>query len=69
MGQPSNLGDLVHDARNPLNRIAMSAELAKLLVEQGGSSDKVVENLNEILKACGQCSHQLNLISEYSIES
>ena len=50
---------LIHDLRNPLNSIAMTAELAKLQVQQNASSESVAESLDTIVRICRDCGRRL----------
>ncbi len=50
---------IIHDIRNPLNSIAMNAELGKLVLESGGDTTKAVCAFETILEACRTCSEQL----------
>lgn len=50
---------LLHDVRNPLNTISMSAELGKLTLERTGDIDKAAEIFASILRECRSCSDML----------
>lgn len=56
------LDQLVHDARGPLNRISMNAELIKLVLENDMPKEKAIEALNKIISNCQQCSGALQKI-------
>lgn len=56
------LNQLVHDARGPLNRISMNAELIKLVLENDMPKEKALEALNKIITNCQQCSDGLQKI-------
>jgi signal transduction histidine kinase len=58
------LNELVHDARAPLNRISMNAELIKLVLENDMPKEKALEALNKIIANCQQCSDSLQIISD-----
>lgn len=60
--QPEPLNKLVHDARAPLNRISMNAELIKLVLENDMPKEKALEALNKIISNCQQCSDSLQKI-------
>lgn len=60
--QPEPLNKLVHDARAPLNRISMNAELIKLVLENDMPKEKALEALNKIIVNCQQCSESLQQI-------
>ena len=60
--QPEPLNKLVHDARAPLNRISMNAELIKLVIENDMPKEKALEALNKIISNCQQCSESLQKI-------
>jgi len=62
--QPEPLNKLVHDARAPLNRISMNAELIKLVLENDMPKDKALAALDKIIANCQACSDSLQLISE-----
>jgi signal transduction histidine kinase len=55
-----NVDRLIHDIRNPLNGIAMNAELAKLVLQTTGDTAKALIALETILKNCHICSEQLS---------
>ena len=64
----ADVNQLVHDARNSLNRISMQAELAKMLVEQANVADraiaiKIYTALDKALVSCNECSDQLSDIT------
>jgi signal transduction histidine kinase len=54
-----DLNQLVHDARGPLNRISMQAELIKLVLENDMPIDKAIEAANKIIISCQTCSQTL----------
>jgi signal transduction histidine kinase len=58
------LRELVHDARAPLNRISMNAELIKLVLENDMPKEKALDALNKIITNCQQCSESLQLITD-----
>ncbi|MDP2634381.1 MAG: histidine kinase dimerization/phospho-acceptor domain-containing protein [Pseudoalteromonas sp.] len=58
------LRTLVHDARAPLNRISMNAELIKLILENDMPKDKALLALDKIINNCQQCSEGLQKISD-----
>lgn len=60
--QSEPLNKLVHDARAPLNRISMNAELIKLVLENDMPKEKALEALNKIISNCQQCSESLQII-------
>ncbi|WP_040522482.1 hypothetical protein [Aliiglaciecola lipolytica] len=60
----SNLRTMIHDARGPLNRISMNAELVKLVLENDMPREKAIEALNKIIVACQDCSEKLQSISD-----
>ena len=62
--QAKPLNELVHDARAPLNRISMNAELIKLVLENDTPKDKALAALDKIIANCQACSDSLQLISE-----
>lgn len=62
MSKPLN--ELVHDARAPLNRISMNAELVKLVLENDMPKDKALDAITKIISNCQQCSDSLQLISD-----
>jgi signal transduction histidine kinase len=59
-----NINTLLHDIRNPLNAIAMNAELAKLILQTNGDATKALIALETILKNCQACSEQLSLLKQ-----
>ncbi|GHE77750.1 histidine kinase [Thalassotalea profundi] len=62
----SNLNQLIHDARGPLNRISMQAEMIKLVLESGMPIDKAVDAANKIITSCQECSQTLEQLSKTS---
>lgn len=50
----------VHDARKPLNRISMQAELVKMALSGDVPADKAVEALDKIISNTKLCSNQLS---------
>ncbi|WP_158972487.1 histidine kinase [Paraglaciecola sp. L3A3] len=64
--ESTSLSQLIHDARGPLNRISMNAELIKLILENDMPKEKGIEALNKILIACQDCSQSLQNISEFN---
>ncbi|HCV02544.1 histidine kinase [Pseudoalteromonas sp. SSMSWG5] len=64
MNNDESLRKLVHDARAPLNRISMNAELVKLVLENDMPKQKALDALDKIIANCQQCSEQLQLISD-----
>jgi signal transduction histidine kinase len=59
------LNKLVHDARAPLNRISMNAELIKLVLENDMPKQQALEALDKIILNCQQCSESLQNITEH----
>jgi uncharacterized membrane protein YjjP (DUF1212 family) len=59
-----SLAQKVHDARAPLNKISMNAELVKLMIENQLPADKALEALQKIILACQECSQLLQDIAE-----
>ncbi|GEB72660.1 MULTISPECIES: histidine kinase [Pseudoalteromonas] len=62
--QTEPLNKLVHDARAPLNRISMNAELIKLVLENDMPKQKALEALDKIIANCQDCSNSLQKISD-----
>ena len=62
--QTEQLNKLVHDARAPLNRISMNAELIKLVLENDMPKEKALDALNKIITNCQQCSESLQKITD-----
>ncbi|GAC21318.1 hypothetical protein [Paraglaciecola arctica] len=54
---------LVHDARSPLNRISMNAELIKLILENDMPKEKGIQAIDKIISACQECSNTLQILS------
>ena len=61
--EDTSINKLVHDARSPLNRISMNAELIKLILENDMPQEKCFEALDKIINACQECSTTLQNIS------
>ncbi|MFK3872588.1 histidine kinase [Pseudoalteromonas rhizosphaerae] len=64
MSNNEPLNKLVHDARGPLNRISMNAELIKLVLENDMPKDKALAALDKIIINCQQCSESLQKIAD-----
>ncbi|MCF2947844.1 histidine kinase [Paraglaciecola aquimarina] len=62
------LAKQIHNARGPLNRISMNAELIKLIIENDMPKDKALVALDKIISACQECSDSLQNISEQKYE-
>lgn len=62
----ANVNQLIHDVRNPLNNISMHAELAKMLVTQGATEEKILQTLDNIIQHCQHCSTVLSEFKEKS---
>jgi signal transduction histidine kinase len=58
------LDRLVHDARGPLNAIAMNAELAQLLSRNAHSPERLQQALGVIVRECQHCSRILQEFRE-----
>ncbi|MCA9728236.1 MAG: histidine kinase dimerization/phospho-acceptor domain-containing protein [Candidatus Eisenbacteria bacterium] len=69
MGNRAEVAKLIHDLRNPINSIAMTAELAKLQVASGESADAIVENLETIVRLCRDCGVRLEVFAREGEES
>lgn len=54
-----NSNSLIHDIRNPLNTIAMNAELGKLSLQTQADITKAISIFDTILKECQVCSERL----------
>ena len=62
-GEESSVNKLVHDARSPLNRISMNAELIKLILENDMPKEKGIQAIDKIISACQECSNTLQTLS------
>ncbi|MCW8090279.1 histidine kinase dimerization/phospho-acceptor domain-containing protein [Alteromonas sp. ASW11-130] len=57
----------VHDARKPLNRISMQAELLKMAMQGEIPADKALDALDKIIASTKDCSDQLtNMVDTLS---
>ncbi|MGY0582599.1 MAG: histidine kinase [Paraglaciecola chathamensis] len=63
---PVTTNTLIHDVRNPLNRISMQAEMVKLVLENDMPKEKAIAALDKILIACQDSSAALQKLSEHS---
>lgn len=54
-----DINTAIHDIRNPLNTIAMNAELARLIIETNADPAKAIAALDAILRSCKLCSERL----------
>ncbi|MGS2719022.1 histidine kinase [Paraglaciecola aestuariivivens] len=59
-----SINQLVHDARAPLNRMSMNAELIKMILENDLPKEKGLQALDKIILACQECSDILQSISQ-----
>lgn len=59
-----SINKLIHDARSPLNRISMNAELIKLVLENDMPKEKGIEAIAKIINACQECSQTLQSLSQ-----
>lgn len=59
-----DMNELIHNARGPLNRISMQAELIKLVLENNMPPEKALEAANKIIESCQACSQSLELIAK-----
>ena len=57
--EKARIDQLVHDARGPLNAIAMNAELAQLLIRGGNNPERLQQSLTVIVNECQRCSQIL----------
>ena len=55
----SKLSVFVHDARKPLNRISMHAELVKMALNGDVAPEKAIAALDKIISSAKDCSHTL----------
>ncbi|WP_339721128.1 histidine kinase [uncultured Paraglaciecola sp.] len=62
-GEDKSVNKLVHDARSPLNRISMNAEMIKLILENDMPKEKGIQAVDKIINACQECSDTLQLLS------
>tara|TARA_R110002050_G_scaffold191458_5_gene326238 strand:- start:3329 stop:3547 length:219 start_codon:yes stop_codon:yes gene_type:complete len=61
--ESKDINELIHDARAPLNRISMQAELIKLVLENNMPVEKALEATDKIINSCQECSQFLEVIS------
>jgi hypothetical protein len=61
--ESKNINELIHDARAPLNRISMQAELIKLVLENDMPKEKALAAADKIINSCQECSQFLEVIS------
>lgn len=59
-----DINKLIHDVRNPLNSIAVNAELGKLTLQKTEDVSRAIEIFDVILNACRSCSGQLTQLRE-----
>lgn len=64
--EKNDINQLVHDARAPLNRISMQAELIKMVLENDMPKEKALAAVNKIIVACQDCSKSLQDVAEFS---
>ena len=56
----TRLSVFVHDARKPLNRISMQAELVKMALNGDVPPEKALAALDKIISSAKDCSHTLS---------
>ena len=56
----ARLSVFVHDARKPLNRISMQAELVKMALNGEVPPEKALAALDKIISSAKDCSHTLS---------
>ena len=61
--ESKNINELIHDARAPLNRISMQAELIQLVLENYMPIEKALAAADKIINSCQECSQFLEVIS------
>ncbi len=54
----------VHDARKPLNRISMQAELVKMALSGDVPAERAMEALDKIIASTKDCSESLNVMMQ-----
>lgn len=59
-----DINKLIHDVRNPLNSIAVNAELGKLTLQKTEDINRAIEIFDVILNACRNCSNHLAELRE-----
>lgn len=52
----------VHDARRPLNRITMQAELIKMALQGDIPPEKALQALDKVIAECKSCSESLTAL-------
>ena len=62
--QLATVAKWVHDARKPLNRISMQAELVKMALNGDIPADKAIAALDKIIISTKDCSNALNDMME-----
>ena len=55
----ATLATHVHDARKPLNRISMQAELVKMALNGDVPAEKAMDSLDKIIASTKACSESL----------
>lgn len=64
----TDTASLIHDIRNPLNTISVSAELGKLYLERGDGKDKLEQVFEGIAQHCGLCVERLEHLEALLLE-
>lgn len=60
----------VHDARRPLNRITMQAELIKMALQGDIPPEKALQALDKVIAECKSCSESLaTLVDKFRPDS
>jgi signal transduction histidine kinase len=63
--EKERLDQLVHDARGPLNAIAMNAELAQLLSRAHHDPERLQQALRVVVRECQHCSQ---ILQDFRVE-
>ena len=61
----TDINQLIHDTRAPLNRISMQAELIKMVLENDMPKEKAIDAVTKIIIACQDCSKSLQDVTEF----
>jgi len=64
--EKTDINQLIHDTRAPLNRISMQAELIKMVLENDMPKEKALIAVSKIIVACQDCSKSLQDIAEFA---
>ncbi|NOU50610.1 histidine kinase [Pseudoalteromonas sp. JBTF-M23] len=64
MQYKSELEEIAHDARKPLNHISMNAELLKIMVDKSISPEEIKKIADQIILSTKECSNTIQKMTK-----